>query len=402
MYTSQPEQDYYAIFNEQNGIPFNRQFYSDVEVRRREGPIFREPPPSGLGPSAERWVAVDYNAVLDILRDTEVFLGDVIVPAIWLGLGTSLIFMEGEEHAALRRAVLPLFSKERLAEWERRVIAPAAHAVIDRFAARGRGNLAAEFASVFPHLVTTKLMGYSEDETDDARRCGVEILCANSDLGRALHASARLTKYLRRMLASRRVAPSDDLTTDVLRVRVGGRPLAEEEMLSFLRLLTPAGTETTYRSLANLLVGLLTSPEQLEAIRADRSLIPQAIEESLRWETPVVRTLRRAACPAMVAGVDIPAGAWVNVNLAAANHDWRVFSNPERFDIFRPKVPQLAFGMGPRRCLGAPLAQLEMRVALEALLDRLPGLALDPAAERPFISGSLFRGVLHLPAVWNA
>lgn len=400
--SEQSEQDAYDLFNEQNGIPFNRRFYSDIEAIRREGPIVREQPPGGRGPSDDRWIAVDYSAVLDILRDTKVFLGDVIVPSIWLGLGTSLIFMEGEEHAMLRRAVLPLFSKERLAQWEREVITPAAHAVIDRFAARGRGDLVTEFASVFPHLVNTKLMGYSQDETDDARRCGMEILCATSDLDRALRASGRLTAYLRRMLASRRAAPRDDLTTDILNVRVGGCPLSEEDMLSFLRLLTPAGTETTYRSLANLLLGLLTSPEQLEAVRADRSLIPQAVEEGLRWETPVVRTLRRVACPATVAGVDIPAGAWINVSLAGANRDGRVFADPERFDIFRREAPQLAFGLGQRRCLGATLAQLEMRVALDALLDRLPDLRLHPTAERPFISGTLFRGPLHLPAVWTA
>ena len=170
---------------------------------------------------------------------------------------------------------------------------------------------------------------------------------------------------------------------------------------SFLRLLLPAGAETTYRSSANLLFGLLSNTDQLHALRADRGLLPQAIEEGLRWEPPLIGIMRTAVRDAEVEGMFVPAGSFIGVNIGSANHDEKVWDNPEEFDIFRPPKQHLAFAWGPHMCLGLHLARMETRVAVNQLLDRLPGLRFDPNTEPAAISGAIFRAPAGLPVTWD-
>jgi cytochrome P450 len=180
-----------------------------------------------------------------------------------------------------------------------------------------------------------------------------------------------------------------------------GQRLTDDEIFAFLRLLLPAGAETTYRSSSNLLFGLLTHPEQLDALRADRGLMPAAIEEGLRWEPPLLTIIRTATRDTEVEGVPIRAGSMIVVNMGSANHDERYWADPESFDIRRPARQHLAFAFGPHMCLGMHLARLETRVVLERLFDRLPGLRLDPDADAPYITGMTFRAPAALPVVWD-
>ena len=178
-----------------------------------------------------------------------------------------------------------------------------------------------------------------------------------------------------------------------------GHQLTDEDIYAFVRLLLPAGAETTYRSSSNLLFGLLSHPDQLEAVRADRSLLPQAIEEGIRWEPPLLIIMRTATQDIDVCGVPIPAGAMVICNLGSANHDHARWERAEEFDIFRPNLPHIGFASGPHTCLGMHLARMETRVAMEAILDRLPGLRFDPDAPAPYISGLTFRAPPALAAL---
>jgi cytochrome P450 len=195
------------------------------------------------------------------------------------------------------------------------------------------------------------------------------------------------------------------LVTDLVTAELDGEKLDDEEIFSFLRMLLPAGIETTFRSSGNLLYLLLTHPEQLEAVRADRNLIPAAIEEGLRYETPVLLTPRVTTTETSIGGVALPAGAGVTAMLASANRDPEVYDDPETFDIFRAPRQHLSFGTGPHLCLGMHLARMETRIALNALFDRLPNLRLDhDAAQRvdAHIHGdSLFRSPTALPVVWD-
>jgi len=186
----------------------------------------------------------------------------------------------------------------------------------------------------------------------------------------------------------------------LLGAELDGQRLTDDEIIAFLRLLLPAGAETTYRSSSNLLFGLLTNTPQLDALRADRGLMPQAIEEGLRWEPPLLTIMRTATCDTVVEGVDVAAGATIVVNMGSANHDEKYWENPEDFDIFRTPRQHLAFAFGPHMCLGLHLARMETRVVVGRLLDRLPNLRLDPDAERPYITGMTFRAPNALPVVF--
>ena len=185
--------------------------------------------------------------------------------------------------------------------------------------------------------------------------------------------------------------------SQLIEAEVDGHRLSDDEIYPFLLLLLPAGAETTYRSSSNLLFGLLSHPSQLDAVRADRDLVPQAIEEALRWETPALTVARTARQDTELGGVPIPAGGLVAVSLGAANRDPGRYPDPDAFDIFREDKQHLSFGDGAHKCLGMHLARLEMRVLLTAVLDRLPGLRLDPAADDPHIHGLLFRSPPNLP-----
>jgi cytochrome P450 len=166
-------------------------------------------------------------------------------------------------------------------------------------------------------------------------------------------------------------------------------------------LLLPAGVETTYRALGNLLFALLSDPDQLDAVRADRSLLPQAIEEAVRWEPPLMMITRVASRDTELGGVKIPEGCTVMPVLGAANRQDERYSDPNGFNIFRDVKPNIGWGHGVHVCLGMHLARLEMRVALNLLLDRLPNMRLDPAADDPYIRGQVFRSPTSLPIVFD-
>ena len=154
----------------------------------------------------------------------------------------------------------------------------------------------------------------------------------------------------------------------MLEAEVDGQKLTDEEIFAFLRLLLPAGVETTYRSLGNLLFALLTHPDQLDEVRSNPALIAPAIEEGLRWEPPIFHTGRISTKHSRLGGVDIPAGSLVNLFVGSANRDERVFSEPDTFDVHRNPNHQIAFAVGAHACLGMHLARMENRVALEAIL----------------------------------
>jgi cytochrome P450 len=168
-------------------------------------------------------------------------------------------------------------------------------------------------------------------------------------------------------------------------------------VFAFLQLLLPAGIETTYRSLGNLFFALLTHPEQLDEVTRHSELRAAAIEEGLRWETPFLLTARQTTCDTRLGGVDIPSGRFINAFVGSANHDEQRYSDPERFDIHRPALPHVSFGSGPHACLGMHLSRMETRVALNAVLERLPGLRLDEEAPAPRITGTFFRSPDALP-----
>ena len=182
---------------------------------------------------------------------------------------------------------------------------------------------------------------------------------------------------------------------------IDGVRMSDEQIYGFMRNLLPAGAETTSRSTASLAFGLLTHPDQLAAVVADRGLLPQAIEEGIRWETPLLNFMRQTTRDVEFHGVAIPEDSMVSVNLGSANHDEARWDDPERFDIFRERKPHIGFGHGAHVCIGMHLARLESTLFFNTLFDRLPGLRLDPDGPPPYVAGMHFRSPQHLNVVWD-
>jgi cytochrome P450 len=295
------------------------------------------------------------------------------------------------------------FSRKAMDEWEHKLVRDVVDECIDGFIDRvpRSADLVRELTFPFPVVVIARLLGLPRGDLPMFHRRAVTVISAGFDLDRAKGASDELYEYFCAIIAQRRAEPSDDVISVLVQAELEGTRLTDEEICSFLRLLLPAGAETTYRSSSNLLHGLLSHPDQLDALRADRGLLPQAIEEGLRWEPPLLGIMRTAVRDTEVQGVFVPAGSTVAINIGSANHDEKHWDRPEEFDILRPPRQHLAFAWGPHMCLGLHLARMETRVALTRLLDRLPGLRFDPAVEPPGITGAVFRAPVSLPVTWD-
>jgi len=343
-----------------------------------------------------------YDEIAQVLRDNQTFSSSIIIEFFGDALGKHVMLgMDEPEHRRYRSLVSTAFSQKALARRQHELVERVASELIDRFADRGRAELVREFTFPYPTQIIAGLLGLPRADYPQFQRWSISLLSITVNRERATAASAALREYFVPILAARRQEPRDDLISDLARAEIDGERLSDEEIFSFLRLLLPAGIETTYRSTGNLLFGLLSNPEQLDAVRSDRSLIPQAIEEAVRWEPPLLTITRVATRDTELAGVPIPAGSAVMPMLGAANRDEDRYPAPDRFDIFRSPKPHISFGHGVHLCLGIHLARLEMRVALDLLLDRLPGLRLDPEGDDPHIRGQVFRSPTSLPVLFE-
>lgn len=385
-------------------------FHPGLAELRRRGAVMEELPGGEVVLPGEvpappgrmrTFLALGHGAVSHILRDAETFSSRVFPPHFWLAMGQTIVHMDDPEHARYRSAFRTLFSARQIEAWERDPIRPTVDALVGAFASRGRADLVGELTELLPLHVMTRLLGFPMEVHDDVRGWIVRLLAAETDFPAALAAANELTALLRRLVEERRARPETDLVGLVVALDFHGRPLTDYESLSFLRLLVPTGFETTFRALGNLLFALLTHPAQMAALREDRSLIDAAIDESLRWETSDPKITRFCRKDTEVDGVAIPAGSFIRVSLAAANRDGAEYPGPDAFDIRRGGPTHVSFGLGAHYCIGAMLARVEMRVAVEALLDRLPGLRLDPAWTDPHVAGDVFRAPATLPVLFE-
>jgi cytochrome P450 len=378
--------------------------YPEFARLRRDSPVVRLDSIYAGAPAS--YIVYRHDDVTLVLRDGATFSSAVIADGMREVWGRKIIVgMDAPEHQRHRALVSGAFRQRTLARWEESLVGRAVTELIDQFVDRGHVDLATEYTFGFPAKVISGVLGLPEADYQQFQQWAVGIITVFRDWDNAVRCSNELRAYLECIVEERRVTPRDDLITDLVIAELDGERLDDEEIYSFLRMLLPAGIETTYRSNGNLLYLLLTHPEQLDAVRADRSLIPQAIEEGLRYESPVLLTARITTGPTELSGVAIPQSAVVTAMVASANRDPEVYDNPETFDIFRDAHQHVSFGTGPHLCLGMHLARLETRVALNALFDRLPGLRLDQKTAENLdahIQGdSLFRNPTCLPVMWD-
>ena len=381
--------------------------YPGLARTRRETPVVKgfvmspDVLPEGFEARPE-WNAYRYDDCSRILRDAKSFTSTAYDTSIGMVMGHVILGMDDPEHRDHRNLVAHAFREKSLARWEPEFIRPIIDEQIDRFAADGEADLVRQLTFEFPVRVIARLLGLPEEAFPQFHRWGIELIGLVADVERGIAASESLREYFAAIVAERRAHPAEDVISDLIDAEIDGERLSDEAIYSFLRLLLPAGAETTYRSSGNLLYLLLTHPDQLDAVRADRSLLPQAIEEGLRFEPPLLTINRTTTCEVELAGVTIGPGESITPHLGSANHDETRWGDAEHFDIFRAPIPHIAFAHGPHMCLRMHLARLETRVLLNRVFDRLDGLTLDPGDSDPHIRGDVFRSPTALPVTFQA
>ncbi len=383
-------------------------FYADA---RREEPVF-------YSPAFRMWVVTRYSDAWAVLGNPALFSSrksiDPIVeiaPAAFAVLGTgaalvpTVVNTDPPDHARWRRVLNRAFSPSRMRALEPEIRA-IAHARIDAIEPLGRADAMHELAFPIPVHVIARLLDVGDEHAETLKRWGrslIALISSALEPEQQVAAATDLVDFQRFMadiLQRKRAEPGDDIAS--LLLAVDENPFTEDELVVQMVNLFVAGHETTTHMLGNAIHLLLSEPSRWQAVVADPSLIPAAVEETLRADSSVPTFIRTATADTELAGKSIPEGDNVLVVFASANHDAEHFANPESFDLHRTgKVGHMGFGHGIHSCVGAPLARLEGRVVLEALASRLPKLRLVPDQQLRRLPQLIFRGFETLDVAWG-
>lgn len=379
---------------------------------RESGPVHEVRTPHG-----ERlWLIVGHREARAALADPRLAKSPATVGGTMLEervIGPHLLLVDPPDHTRLRRLVAREFTARRVAGLRER-IQRVTDELIDAMLPAGHGDLVEALSYPLPITVICELLGVPAADRAVFRAWSTEIV-APAEPGAEYPAVHELGSYFDELIEDKRCAgPSDDLISALLRTRAeDGDRLSAPELRALAYLLLIAGHETTVNLITNGIRALLSHPDQLAALRDDFGLLDGAIEEMLRYEGPVLTgTVRFTTEPVTFGGTVVPACEAVLVGLGAAGRDPARYPEPDRFDIRRTATAtatgakgrnhgHLAFGHGIHHCLGAPLARLEARIAVRTLLERCPGLTLDPdTGPLDWLPGMLIRGVRGLPVRW--
>jgi cytochrome P450 len=287
--------------------------------------------------------------------------------------------------------VQPSFVPAKAQWWIAKWIDETVHALIDSFLDEGRAELNVDFCAAIPVLTITGSFGIDVAHALEVRE--------------AMRDPSKVADIVGPIVEERRAHPQDDLISVLAQAELtdeaGTHRLSDAEINSFAYLLLTAGSGTTWKQMGITLAALLQRPALLDAVRADRSLLKPAIEESLRWEATDPMFSRWVTEDTELGGVAIPKGAILHLCLGAANRDPERWDRPDEYDPRRPPKPAMGFGGGPHICLGMHVARAEMATGIGALLDRLPNLRLDPDAAPPSVFGFYERGVMEIPVLFD-
>ena len=295
--------------------------YPELARLRREEPIQRLDMSAMPGEEGKPvFIVYRYEDAQQMLRDNTTFSSSGVIAAFGPVLGERVMLgMDEPVHGRLRGLVSKAFSQKSLARFQDELVARVGNELIDKFAANGKADLVKEFTFDYPSRIIAGLLGLPEEDYPQFQRWSISLLSWILNPERGLAAAAALCEYFAPILDARRAEPTEDMISLLAEAEIDGEKLTDEEIFSFLRLLLPAGVETTYRSLGNLLFALLSDTTQLDAVRADRSLLPQAIEEAVRWNPPLLTITRTTTCDTELGGVAIPEGCSVLPMLGSTN-----------------------------------------------------------------------------------
>ena len=356
--------------------------------------------PVHYDPSYQTWTVFRYQEVQRVLSDHEAF-SSASEPDHTSSdpLDASLISLDPPRHRQLRTLVTQAFTPRSVAQLSERITSIVT-ALLDQVARRGSMDIMDDLATPLPVIVIAELLGIPQEDRARFKAWSDAVVGVQGTGGWPLR--GEMSAYFLQMMEQRLADPRDDLISALLAAQVEGAHLTRQEFLGFCILLLVAGNETTTHVLGNALLCFDEHPEALEDVRADLSLLPGAIEEVLRYRSPVQRLFRRASAEVTLGGQQIHAGHWLTAEIGSANRDEVQFPNPDQFDIRRTPNRHLAFGHGIHFCLGAPLARLEARIALTLLLERFRAIRRIRDVPLEATGSSIVFGVKHLPITFHA
>jgi cytochrome P450 len=402
---------------------------SDVDLHaiyrdmRRNSPVIAEdfmarlgvPNIAGLDANRPTFTLFKYKDVMSVLRDATHFTSGFIAEGLGAFFdGLILTGMDGEAHRRARSLLQPVFMPDVVNRWRETKMAPIVRSeYIEPMMPKRRADLM-DFGLHFPIRLIYSLIGFPDNRPEQIEQyaawalailAGPQVDAQKAALARkaAMEAAQALYDAVKLEVTEVRKngAHGDDLICRLIRAEYEGRSLDDHEVATFVRSLLPAAGETTTRTFGSLMVALLERPELLERVRADRSLVPKAIDEAVRFEPVATFKVRQAAQDTEIGGFSIPKGAMVQCIVSSANRDEEVFENSESFDIDRKLKPSFGFGFGPHMCIGQFIAKVELAVAVNTILDLLPNLRLDPDMPKPQIVGAQLRGPHALHVIWD-
>jgi cytochrome P450 len=366
--------------------------YPTYRRLRDEAPVYRN---DELG----FWALSRYADVLDGFHDQERLRSSGGITLEQKPDFPMLITTDPPGHTQLRRLVSRAFTPRRVADMEPEIRALSTE-FIDEFVEHGHADLIADYAAKLPMHVIARMLGVARADEDQLRAWSDALLHREEGVPdvtpEGIAASIDLYRYFAALVREKAAAPGDDLTSALIVAEVDGERLSADDVIGFCFLLIIAGNETTTKLLGNCLLALQRFPSERQKVLDDPARIPDAVEEILRFDGSTQLLARTLACDVTLHGTTMPAGDKVLLLIGAADHDERVFEQPERFDLDRVQRTHLGFGHGIHVCLGAALARLEMRVSLEELLRRLPDYDLDEAGLVRVHSGNV-RGYARMP-----
>ncbi|TGB01381.1 cytochrome P450 family protein [Halobacillus salinus] len=379
--------------------------YPFYQTQRQENPIFALQENQGH----TSWIVMKYDHVKELLKSqsfikdqdklfsTSARDKDEGEPNIF---GNMMLDVDPPDHTRLRKLVQPSFNPKTIKQLAPRIEQIADELIEEMKTKEGSFDLIDDYAFPLPIIVISELLGIPVEDRDKFRKWSNTIVAASEqEEGDFLEDVQAFTQYLTELFEKRSNQPEDDLVSQLIQTQEDGDKLSRNELYSMVVLLIIAGHETTVNLIGNTMYALFEHPEQLEKVKADHSLIPGAIEEGLRYYSPVdFSTARWAGEDMDFHGTTIRRGDFVMASISSANRDEEKFDRPEAFNVERERNAHVAFGFGIHFCLGAPLARLEGKIALEKLLDAFPNLGMDtsttpPAWRRVF----LLRGLDSLP-----
>jgi cytochrome P450 len=391
----------------------SREFKADAEGfyarLRKEAPVYRTQLPDKM----PVWIVSRYDDVAMVLKDDRfskqfrtLFEANPErkppwIPKVLLPLMRHMLHTDPPDHTRLRALVQQAF-KPTFVERLRPRIRELSDELLTAASTKNSLDLISEFALPIPATIIAEMLGVPVEDRHKFHKWSAHMLALGGlkfRMIRALPTAWQFARYLRRLIRTKRAAPQDDLLTALVLAEQDGEKLNEDELVAMIFLLLIAGHETTVNLIGNGMLALLEHPDQMQRLRDDKGLMKSAIEEMLRFTSPVeTGTERYTKEDITISGVTIPRGSLVLAAIASANRDEEHFENANRFDIGREPNKHLAFGLGPHYCLGAPLARLEGQIAMDALLERTLEirLAVDRSKLR-WNRGLILRGLQSLP-----